>query len=76
MLSYQSGISTPEKPRYICSFNNWGRKSKLPDGSGMPEVVEFREQTEADARAKMLIYLLENHLISLGISPGLFNALN
>src|SRR5574343_199154 len=27
--------------------------------------IQFREKTEADARAKMLIYLLENHLISV-----------
>lgn len=65
MQSYKSGRSTREKPEYICYFNNWGRKIKKENGSDFDYDVEFSAETEADARAKMLVFLIENKLVTL-----------
>jgi hypothetical protein len=37
----------------------------IDDDNGNRDNVSFNEDTEANARAKMLIYLLENQLINL-----------
>lgn len=60
---FRSGKSTLEHQEYICNFSNWGKKTKLENGDDIPEEITFTEPKEADARAKMLIYLLENNLI-------------
>lgn len=63
MLPKHAG-SYKKEDEYV-AFSDWKEYAWYIDGGNAPKLVIETANTEADARAKMLIYLLENKIITI-----------